>query len=189
MTLLNVISRKNNHRRGSCTAVSIRTHTKRRCSCQIKGPVFIQSIKKLSRDHDVVMADKLRNAVSCIPPRDAQQYNQSLRYNHLHMHHRDLGDAIKGMQPPVRLLALNWSLDLPLAEIHQICTDRMLARAANHQTPHGDENSKRTRASYGNSCTPPSRSRATKPILRSRWTYAKTSSTCSPAQLMRACAS
>ncbi|KAN0135032.1 hypothetical protein V8E53_007150 [Lactarius tabidus] len=64
------------------------------------------------------------------------------------MHHRDIGDTIKGMQPPVCLLALNWSLDLPLAEIHQICTDRMLARAANHQTLHGDENSKRTRASY-----------------------------------------
>jgi tRNA ligase len=86
-----------------------------------KGPAFIQSVKKLLRDHDVVIADK---------------------NNHLHMHRRDLRDAVKGMQPPVRLLAFNWSLDLPHAEIHRICADRILARGANHQTLHGDEHSK-----------------------------------------------
>jgi hypothetical protein len=58
------------------------------------------------------------------------------------MHRRDLRDAVKGTKPPVRLLALNWSLDLPLAEIHRICADRILARGANHQTLHGDEHSK-----------------------------------------------
>jgi tRNA ligase len=67
---------------------------------------------------------------------------QSRRNNHLHMHRRDLRDAVKGTHPPVRLLALNWSLDLPHAEIHRICADRILARGANHQTLHGDENSK-----------------------------------------------
>lgn len=42
------------------------------------------------------------------------------------------------MHPPVRLLALNWSLDRPYAEIHRICSDRILTRGANHQTLHGD---------------------------------------------------
>ena len=58
------------------------------------------------------------------------------------MHRRDLRDAVKAMRPPVRLLALNWSLDLPRAEIHRICADRILARGANHQTLHGDERGK-----------------------------------------------
>lgn len=42
------------------------------------------------------------------------------------------------MHPPVRLLALNWSLDRPYAEIHRICSDRILRRGANHQTLPGD---------------------------------------------------
>ena len=42
------------------------------------------------------------------------------------------------MHPPVRLLALNWSIDRPHAEIHRICSDRILTRGANHQTLHGD---------------------------------------------------
>jgi tRNA ligase len=88
----------------------------------------------------VVIADKLRKGIpysssGCSPI-------QSHRNNHLHMHRRDLRDAVKGMQPPVRLLAFNWSLDLPHAEIHRICADRILARGANHQTLHGDEHSK-----------------------------------------------
>ena len=58
------------------------------------------------------------------------------------MHRRDLRDAVKSMHPPVRLLALNWSLDLPHAEIHRICADRILARGTNHQTLHGDEHGK-----------------------------------------------
>jgi tRNA ligase len=55
------------------------------------------------------------------------------------MHRWDLRDTVKGLHPPVRLLALNWSLDLPHAEIHRICADRILARGANHQTLHSDE--------------------------------------------------
>ena len=58
------------------------------------------------------------------------------------MHRRDLRDAVKGMHPPVRLLALNWSLDQPHAEIHRICANRILARGTNHQTLHGDEQGK-----------------------------------------------
>jgi tRNA ligase len=46
------------------------------------------------------------------------------------------------MHPPVRLLALNWSLDRPHAEIHRICSDRILMRGANHQTLHGDTTDK-----------------------------------------------
>jgi tRNA ligase len=46
------------------------------------------------------------------------------------------------MQPPVRLLALNWSLDRPLAEIHRTLADRILSRGANHQTLHGDATAK-----------------------------------------------
>jgi tRNA ligase len=42
------------------------------------------------------------------------------------------------MHPPVRLLALNWSLDRPLSKIHRTLADRILARGANHQTLHGD---------------------------------------------------
>jgi tRNA ligase len=42
------------------------------------------------------------------------------------------------MRPPVRLLALNWSLDRPLSEIHRTLADRILARGTNHQTLHGD---------------------------------------------------
>ena len=58
------------------------------------------------------------------------------------MRRRDLRDAVKGVRPPVRLLALNWSLDLPHTEIHRICADRILARGANHQSLHGDEHGK-----------------------------------------------
>ncbi|KAH8980403.1 RNA ligase-domain-containing protein [Lactarius akahatsu] len=86
-----------------------------------RGPAFIQNVKKLLRDHDVVIADK---------------------NNHLHVHRQDLRNAVKGMHPPVRLLALNWSLDQPHAEIHRICADRIMARGTNHQTLHGDEQGK-----------------------------------------------
>jgi tRNA ligase len=58
------------------------------------------------------------------------------------MHRRDLRDAVKSMHPPVRLLALNWSLDQPHAEIHRICADRILARGTSHQTLHSDEQGK-----------------------------------------------
>lgn len=43
------------------------------------------------------------------------------------------------MQPPVRLVALNWSLDQPPAMIHRICGDRVQGRGENHQTLRADE--------------------------------------------------
>ena len=61
-----------------------------------KGPAFIQNVKKLLRDHDVVIADKLRKVVSCILPGDTHQYH---RNNHLHMHRRDLRDVVKARNP------------------------------------------------------------------------------------------
>jgi len=64
------------------------------------------------------------------------------RNNHLRKHREDLRDATKAMYPPVRLLALNWSLDRPFAEIHRTCADRILARGGNHQTLHGDADAK-----------------------------------------------
>ena len=67
---------------------------------------------------------------------------QSRRNNHLHMHRHDLRDAVKGLHPPVCLLALNCSLDLPHVEVHRICADHVLTRGTNHQTLHGDEHGK-----------------------------------------------
>jgi len=83
---------------------------------------FLQSVKKLLQSHDVVIADK---------------------NNHLHMHRRELRDTVKDTRPPVRLLALHWSLDQPHAEIHRICAARILGRGANHQSLHGDERGKK----------------------------------------------
>lgn len=54
------------------------------------------------------------------------------------MHRKALRDATEDMQPPVRLLALNWSFDLPLATIHRICGDRVTARGENHQSLRAD---------------------------------------------------
>lgn len=42
------------------------------------------------------------------------------------------------MHPPVRLLALDWSSDLPPATVHRICGDRIVARGDNHQSLHAD---------------------------------------------------
>ena len=64
------------------------------------------------------------------------------RNNHLRQHRGDLRGAVKGMHPPVRLLALNWALDRPHAEILRICSGRIVTRGANHQTLHGDATDK-----------------------------------------------
>ena len=66
----------------------------------------------------------------------------NFRNNHLRQHREDLRGAVRGMHPPVRLLALNWSLDRPHAEILRICSDRIVTRGANHQTLHGDATDK-----------------------------------------------
>src|SRR5216684_2382705 len=70
------------------------------------------------------------------------RYSGNSRNNHLRRHREDLRNAIEGMHPPVRLLALNWSLDRPHAQIHRICSDRILTRGTNHQTLHGDTTDK-----------------------------------------------
>ena len=54
----------------------------------------------------------------------------------------DLRDATTAIHPPVRLLALNWSLDRPSAEIHRTCAVRILVRGANPMTLHGDADAK-----------------------------------------------
>ncbi|KAI0052022.1 hypothetical protein FA95DRAFT_112242 [Auriscalpium vulgare] len=81
------------------------------------APVFVKNVQKLLNNHDVVIAD---------------------RNNHLRQHRDALREAVKGMDPPVRLLALNWSLDLPHSTVHRICGDRVLARGDNHQSLLGD---------------------------------------------------
>ncbi|THH27521.1 hypothetical protein EUX98_g6660 [Antrodiella citrinella] len=82
------------------------------------APVFIKKVVESLKTHDVVIADK---------------------NNHLRQHRQQLRDATKGMSPPVRLLGMNWSFDLPQSTIHQICGDRIQIRGENHQTLRPDE--------------------------------------------------
>ena len=102
-----------------------------------RGPAFVQNVKKLLRSHEVVIADKYGILLYILLGTQVDHRN-----NHLRKHREDLRDAVKGMYPPVRLLALNWSLDQPHAAIHRICADRILERGTNHQTLHGDTTSK-----------------------------------------------
>ncbi|KAF8158124.1 RNA ligase-domain-containing protein [Crassisporium funariophilum] len=81
------------------------------------APVFVRNVLDLLENHDVVIADK---------------------NNHLKLHRESLREAVKRYSPPVRLLALNWSLDKPNATIHRICTDRVQLRGDNHQTLRAD---------------------------------------------------
>ncbi|KAI0747221.1 RNA ligase-domain-containing protein [Daedaleopsis nitida] len=46
------------------------------------------------------------------------------------------------VRPPAKLLALNWSFDLPMSTIHRICGDRILARGDKHQSLLGDAETK-----------------------------------------------
>ncbi|KAF8515637.1 RNA ligase-domain-containing protein [Gautieria morchelliformis] len=82
------------------------------------APIFLQNVKNLLTQHDVVIADK---------------------NNHLAQHRQGLRDALASFRPPVRLVALNWSLDQPPAMIHRICGDRVQARGENHQSLRADE--------------------------------------------------
>ena len=66
-----------------------------------------------------------------------------VRCNHLRQHRQSLRDAIKKFPHPVRLLAINWSLDdQPWATVHRICGDRVQQRGDNHQTLRADLSSK-----------------------------------------------
>ncbi|KAJ7481011.1 RNA ligase-domain-containing protein [Mycena galericulata] len=77
------------------------------------APVFIKNVTELLKTHDVVIADK---------------------NNHLQQHR----EALRGIHPSARLLALHWGLDTPPATLHRICADRVLARGENHQTLRAD---------------------------------------------------
>ncbi|KAI0074230.1 hypothetical protein K474DRAFT_1665656 [Panus rudis PR-1116 ss-1] len=78
------------------------------------APVFIKNVVDLLKRYDVVIADK---------------------NNHLRQHRKQLRDATAHMRPPVRLLALNYTLsNLPKPIIHSICAERIAARGVNHQS-------------------------------------------------------
>ncbi|KAK7052304.1 tRNA ligase [Favolaschia claudopus] len=78
------------------------------------APIFIKNVTDLLKNHDVVIADK---------------------NNHLTQHRAALRTAVAGRTPPVRLLALNWSLDgLAPADVHRICNTRISSRGENHQS-------------------------------------------------------
>ncbi|OAX33523.1 hypothetical protein K503DRAFT_804308 [Rhizopogon vinicolor AM-OR11-026] len=81
------------------------------------APTFIRNVVNLLKNHDVVIADK---------------------NNHLRQHRESLREAVAKMDPPVRLLALNWALDQPQATIHRICGDRVFSRGDKHQTLRAD---------------------------------------------------
>lgn len=53
-------------------------------------------------------------------------------------HRTALRDAVRGSNPPVQLLALNWAFEKPLTAIHKICSDRVYDRGENHQTLQAD---------------------------------------------------
>ncbi|KAF7297826.1 tRNA ligase [Mycena kentingensis (nom. inval.)] len=83
------------------------------------APIFLKNVVELLKKHDVVVADK---------------------NNHLEQHRSALRDAIASMDPPVRLMALNWSLDKHApAMVHRICADRVQGRGENHQTLRPDD--------------------------------------------------
>ncbi|CCM01347.1 uncharacterized protein FIBRA_03397 [Fibroporia radiculosa] len=85
------------------------------------APVFIKNVINLLKTHDVVIADK---------------------NNHLKQHRQQLRDAIRDYDPPVRLMALNWSFDQPLSTVHRICGDRVVFRGDNHQSLHANMETK-----------------------------------------------
>ncbi|KAJ6514178.1 RNA ligase [Mycena vitilis] len=78
------------------------------------APVFIKNVVDLLKTHDVVIADK---------------------NNHLQQHREALRTVTASFEPPVRLLALNWSIDnQPVAIAHRICSNRIYQRGEKHQT-------------------------------------------------------
>ncbi|KAF8837968.1 hypothetical protein BDN67DRAFT_972227 [Paxillus ammoniavirescens] len=85
------------------------------------APVFIKNVTNLLSTHDVVIADK---------------------NNHTRQHREALREAVADMDPPVRLLALNWTLDKPFPTIHRICGDRVFSRGDRHQSLRADKEGK-----------------------------------------------
>ena len=101
--------------------------------------IFIKNVVDLLNKHDVVIADKYVTSLYDLKFCSTSLYD---RNNHLKQHRRSLRDAISKFSQPVRLLALNWSLDQPPATIHRICGDRVQLRGDNHQTLRADPSSK-----------------------------------------------
>ncbi|KAG7092787.1 hypothetical protein E1B28_009109 [Marasmius oreades] len=81
------------------------------------APVFLKNVNELLKKHDVVIADK---------------------NNHLIQHRTQLQEIARSLNPPARLLALNWALDKPQSAIHRVCGDRVISRGDNHQTLRAD---------------------------------------------------
>ncbi|KZP05073.1 hypothetical protein FIBSPDRAFT_766407 [Athelia psychrophila] len=86
------------------------------------APVFLRNVAAELRDHEVVIADK---------------------NNHLRQHREQLKDLAAKMNPPARLLALNWQTDQPPAILHRIMGDRIVARGDNHQSLLADDTAAR----------------------------------------------
>ena len=64
--------------------------------------------------------------------------NLTKRNNHMRQHREALQQATSKLHQPVRLLALNWNLEKPLAMVHRLCADRVFSRGENHQTLRAD---------------------------------------------------
>ncbi|KAJ7726339.1 hypothetical protein DFH07DRAFT_1001752 [Mycena maculata] len=75
------------------------------------APIFVTT---LLLKHDVMIADK---------------------NNHLRQHREGLRAAVAGRNPPVRLIALDWSLEgTAPADAHRVCAGRVAVRGTNHQS-------------------------------------------------------
>jgi tRNA ligase len=99
------------------------------------APVFMKNVTSLLQEHDIVIADKYALLLLLVPSAKPIHRN-----NHLRQHRQSLRDATSKYKPPVRLLALNWSIaDKPPATIHRICGDRIQERGENHQTLRADK--------------------------------------------------
>ena len=81
-------------------------------------------VYNLLRKHDVVIADR---CVISLHSRFLLNYSYDSN-NHLKVHRQSLRYETSRLPQPVRILALNWSLDQPPAAIHRICSDRIQQR-------------------------------------------------------------
>jgi len=61
------------------------------------------------------------------------------RNNHIRQHREALRAAVAKSYPPVRLLALHWTLDQPRATTLRVCGDRVFNRGDKHQTLRADK--------------------------------------------------
>lgn len=103
------------------------------------APTFQRNITELLKKNDVVVAD--RYVFFLIRNRSFSEYALLVnRNNHLTQHREGIRAAAlasrsTGGLMPIRLVALNWSLNaLPLSTIHRLCATRVVARGENHQS-------------------------------------------------------